>query len=88
MFYGKINPKREWCIFLILFAICAIVLGYISFSLYENMQPDNISADENGKTFVPEKVNLTNLDNTVLNYEGLSDKFMKLKKIKLVDPSL
>ena len=88
MFSKEINPEREWCIFIIIFILGIIALGWFSFYLYKSIQPDSLFKSGDDSTFVSEKINLLNLDKTVLNYERISEKFKTLKKVKLVDPSL
>jgi len=88
VFSKEINPKREWCIFVIIFILGAIILGWFSICLYKSIQPDSFFKSGNESISVSEKINLLKLDKTVLNYERISEKFKALKKVKLVDPSL
>lgn len=88
IFSKEINPKREWCIFVTIFVLSTIVFGWFSIYLYESIQPDSFFKSGNESISVSEKINLLNLDKTVLNYERISEKFKTLKKVKLVDPSL
>ncbi len=88
IFSVEINLERDWIILVITFVILLVISGGYSVYFYNNVKSGNFFGDETSVPAVTEKINLVNLDKTVLDYQKISDTFKSLKKVNLVDPSL